>query len=40
MTEELKNWFNGKIEDIIARVKSDDSNVDVEESAGSGGNYF
>ena len=30
MTEELKNWFNGKIEDIIARVKSDDSNVDVE----------
>tara|TARA_R110002020_G_scaffold347688_1_gene561355 strand:- start:5792 stop:6790 length:999 start_codon:yes stop_codon:yes gene_type:complete len=27
MTEELKNWFNGKIEDIIARVKSDDSNA-------------
>ena len=25
MTDELKNWFNGKIEDIIARVKSDDS---------------
>ena len=24
MTEELKNWFNSKIEDIIARVKSDD----------------
>jgi ATP-dependent Clp endopeptidase proteolytic subunit ClpP len=30
MTEELKKWFNGKIEDIIARVKSDDSNVDAE----------
>ena len=27
MTEELKNWFNGKIEDIITRVKSDDSNA-------------
>tara|TARA_R100001463_G_scaffold63049_1_gene115987 strand:- start:559 stop:1575 length:1017 start_codon:yes stop_codon:yes gene_type:complete len=25
MTEELKNWFNEKVEDIIARVKSDDS---------------
>ena len=25
MTEELKNWFNSKIEDIITRVKSDDS---------------
>ena len=23
MTEELKNWFNSKVEDIIARVKSD-----------------
>ena len=33
MTDELKNWFNGKIEDIITRVKSDDSNIDVEESA-------
>tara|TARA_R110001632_G_scaffold7083_6_gene28371 strand:- start:712 stop:1701 length:990 start_codon:yes stop_codon:yes gene_type:complete len=32
MTEELKKWFNGKIEDIIARVKSDDSNVDAEVS--------
>ena len=30
MTEELKNWFNGKIEDIITRVKSDDSNDSVE----------
>ena len=28
MTDELKNWFNGKIEDIITRVKSDDSNVE------------
>ena len=28
MTEELKNWFNSKIEDIITRVKSDDSNVE------------
>ena len=27
MTEELKNWFNSKIEDIITRVKSDDSNA-------------
>lgn len=25
MTEDLKNWFNEKVEDIIARVKSDDS---------------
>ena len=33
MTDELKNWFNDKIEGIIARVKSDDSNIDVEESA-------
>ena len=32
MTEELKNWFNDKIEGIIARVKSDDSNIDVKES--------
>tara|TARA_R110002020_G_scaffold213148_1_gene419858 strand:- start:167 stop:1156 length:990 start_codon:yes stop_codon:yes gene_type:complete len=24
MTNELKNWFNSKVEDIIARVKSDD----------------
>ena len=32
MTDELKNWFNGKIEDIIARVKSDDSNIETEES--------
>ena len=32
MTEELKNWFNGKIEDIIARVKSDDSNIDANDS--------
>ena len=30
MTDELKTWFNGKIEDIIARVKSDDSNDSVE----------
>jgi|TARA_R110001583_G_scaffold89672_2_gene231062 ATP-dependent Clp endopeptidase proteolytic subunit ClpP len=32
MTEELKNWFNGKIEDIITRVKSDDSNVEANDS--------
>ena len=32
MTEELKNWFNGKIEDIITRVKSDDSNIDANDS--------
>ena len=32
MTEELKKWFNGKIEDIISRVKSDNSDSDVEES--------
>jgi len=32
MTEELKKWFNGKIEDIITRVKSGNSDVDVEES--------
>ena len=25
MTDELKNWFNSKVEDIIARVKSDDT---------------
>tara|TARA_R100001530_G_scaffold45609_1_gene34369 strand:- start:232 stop:1242 length:1011 start_codon:yes stop_codon:yes gene_type:complete len=25
MTEELKNWFNSKIEDIIAQVKSDNA---------------
>lgn len=33
MTDELKTWFNGKIEDIIARVKSDDSN-DSSETTG------
>ena len=31
MTDELKNWFNAKIEDIITRVKSDDVNVKAEE---------
>ena len=31
MTEELKNWFNGKIEDIITRVKSDTSNANEKE---------
>ena len=36
MTEELKNWFNSKIEDIITRVKSDDSNVEVGESTTEG----
>tara|TARA_R100001443_G_scaffold23563_2_gene35722 strand:+ start:17996 stop:18997 length:1002 start_codon:yes stop_codon:yes gene_type:complete len=30
MTDELKTWFNGKIEDIIARVKSDSSDSNVE----------
>lgn len=30
MTDELKTWFNGKIEDIIARVKSDNTDSDVE----------
>ena len=28
MTDELKAWFNGKVEDIIARVKSE--NVDTD----------
>ena len=28
MTDELKTWFNGKVEDIIARVKSE--NVDTD----------
>ena len=32
MTEELKNWFNSKVEDIITRVKSDDSNIDTNDS--------
>lgn len=31
MTDELKNWFNAKIEDIITRAKSDDVNVEAEE---------
>ena len=31
MTEELKNWFNSKIEDIITRVKSDTSNANEKE---------
>jgi hypothetical protein len=31
MTDELKSWFNGKIEDIIARVKSDESNNGTDE---------
>jgi len=31
MTDELKNWFNGKIEDIITRVKSDTSNANEKE---------
>ena len=30
MTDELKTWFNGKIEDIIARVKNDNTDSDVE----------
>ena len=30
MTDELKKWFNGKVEDIITRVKSDNSNDSVE----------
>ena len=35
MTDELKTWFNGKVEDIIARVKSENvesdskSNIEV-----------
>ena len=28
MTDELKAWFNGKVEDIIARVKSDNGDTD------------
>jgi len=28
MTDELKSWFNGKIEDIIARVKSENVGAD------------
>tara|TARA_R110000824_G_scaffold621_4_gene3872 strand:- start:569 stop:1570 length:1002 start_codon:yes stop_codon:yes gene_type:complete len=28
MTNELKAWFNGKVEDIIARVKSDNGDTD------------
>jgi ATP-dependent Clp endopeptidase proteolytic subunit ClpP len=33
MTDELKAWFNNKVEDIIARVKSDESNTDNVESS-------
>ena len=29
MTEELKNWFNAKVEDIIARVKSDNDKAEA-----------
>ncbi len=32
MTDELKAWFNGKVEDIIARVKSESSDNDAVES--------
>ena len=28
MTDELKTWFNGKVEDIIARVKSENTDTD------------
>jgi len=28
MTDELKSWFNGKVEDIIARVKSENKDTD------------
>ena len=33
MTEELKNWFNAKVEEIIAKVKSSDKSetADVKE---------
>jgi ATP-dependent Clp endopeptidase proteolytic subunit ClpP len=30
MTDELKTWFNSKIEDIIARVKDDNTDSDIE----------
>ena len=30
MTDELKNWFNGKIEDIITRVKSENPKDSIE----------
>ena len=30
MTDELKNWFNGKVEEIIAKVKNDNSSETVE----------
>lgn len=30
MTDELKTWFNSKIEDIIARVKNDNADSNVE----------
>ena len=32
MTDELKAWFNGKVEDIIARVKSESSENEAVES--------
>jgi hypothetical protein len=32
MTDELKAWFNGKVEDIIARVKSESSENETVES--------
>ena len=32
MTDELKAWFNGKVEDIIARVKSESSDNEAVES--------
>ena len=32
MTDELKAWFNGKVEDIIARVKSESSDNDAVKS--------
>jgi len=32
MTDELKAWFNGKVEDIIARVKSESSEGETVES--------
>ena len=32
MTDELKNWFNNKVDDIIARVKSEKSENEVVDS--------
>jgi len=35
MTEDLKNWFSGKIEEVIAKVKGDDETVETAESTGN-----